>query len=73
MGDLEIMISINLRTFGILTAVLTTLTHGKDGPRKIGIIGAGIGGTSAAFYLRENFGPDVDIYIFEEGQNVGGR
>lgn len=73
MGDLEIMISINLRTFGILTAVLTTLTQGKDGPRKIGIIGAGIGGTSAAFYLRENFGPDVDIYIFEEGQNVGGR
>ena len=37
-----------------------------------GIVGAGIGGTSAAYFLRELFGDNVDIDIFEKGQ-VGGR
>ena len=38
----------------------------------IGIVGAGIGGTSAAYFLRELFGDDVEIDIFEK-QHVGGR
>ncbi|XP_029459863.1 prenylcysteine oxidase 1 [Rhinatrema bivittatum] len=41
-------------------------------PNKIAIIGAGIGGTSAAFFLRQKFGRDVQIDIFERGE-VGGR
>lgn len=36
------------------------------------MIGAGIGGTAAAFYLREEFGPSVKIDVFEPG-DVGGR
>ncbi|KAF6321554.1 prenylcysteine oxidase 1 [Rhinolophus ferrumequinum] len=41
-------------------------------PDKIAIIGAGIGGTSAAYYLRQKFGKDVKIDLFERGE-VGGR
>jgi prenylcysteine oxidase/farnesylcysteine lyase len=41
-------------------------------PEKIGIIGAGIGGTSAAYYLRQKFGKDVKIDLLERGE-VGGR
>ena len=38
----------------------------------LGIIGAGIGGTSAAHFLRQKFGTSCSISIFEEG-NIGGR
>ncbi|KAJ7325049.1 hypothetical protein JRQ81_018069 [Phrynocephalus forsythii] len=41
-------------------------------PAKIGVIGAGIGGTSAAYFLRQRFGKDVQIDVFEKGE-VGGR
>ncbi|KAM5227855.1 prenylcysteine oxidase 1 [Ctenodactylus gundi] len=41
-------------------------------PDKIAIIGAGIGGTSSAYYLRQKFGKDVKIDVFER-QEVGGR
>lgn len=36
------------------------------------VIGAGIGGTSAAYYLRQKFGRDVQIDLFER-EAVGGR
>ncbi|XP_062065590.1 prenylcysteine oxidase 1 [Lepus europaeus] len=41
-------------------------------PDKIAIVGGGIGGTSAAYYLRQKFGKDVKIDVFERGE-VGGR
>ncbi|XP_053125094.1 prenylcysteine oxidase 1 [Hemicordylus capensis] len=41
-------------------------------PARIGVIGAGIGGTSAAYFLRQKFGKDVLIHVFEKG-DVGGR
>lgn len=41
-------------------------------PKKIAVVGAGIGGTAAAFYLRQEFGPGVKIDVFEPG-TVGGR
>ncbi|XP_066495722.1 prenylcysteine oxidase 1-like [Tiliqua scincoides] len=41
-------------------------------PARIGVIGAGIGGTSAAYFLRQKFGRDVLIDVFERGE-VGGR
>lgn len=36
------------------------------------MVGAGIGGTAAAFYLRQEFGPAVKIDVFEP-DTVGGR
>lgn len=44
----------------------------QDQPKKIAVIGGGIGGTAAAFYLRQEFGPSVKIDVFESG-TVGGR
>ncbi|MHA1971352.1 MAG: FAD-dependent oxidoreductase [Candidatus Hodarchaeales archaeon] len=39
---------------------------------KVGIIGAGIGGSSAAYYLKEKQ-PDIDITIYESLDILGGR
>lgn len=36
------------------------------------MVGAGIGGTAAAYYLRKEFGAGVKIDVFEPG-DVGGR
>lgn len=36
------------------------------------VIGGGIGGTAAAYYLRQEFGAGVNIDVFEPGA-VGGR
>ncbi|NP_001017626.1 prenylcysteine oxidase 1 precursor [Danio rerio] len=44
----------------------------REAPRKIAIIGGGIGGTATAFFLRQEFGPAVKIEVFEAG-TVGGR
>ncbi|KAL6472684.1 hypothetical protein MHYP_G00188720 [Metynnis hypsauchen] len=44
----------------------------KEQPEKIAIIGGGIGGTAAAYFLRQEFGPSVKIDVLEAGP-VGGR
>ncbi|XP_065143309.1 prenylcysteine oxidase 1-like [Paramisgurnus dabryanus] len=41
-------------------------------PTKIAVIGAGIGGTATAHFLRQHFGPEVRIDVFEKN-SVGGR
>lgn len=41
-------------------------------PSKIAVVGAGIGGTATAHFLRQHFGPEVQIDVFEKGE-VGGR
>ena len=38
----------------------------------IAIVGGGIGGTSAAYYLRQLFGKDAQLDLFEADQ-IGGR
>ncbi|XP_062269419.1 prenylcysteine oxidase 1 [Platichthys flesus] len=43
----------------------------QEQPKKIAVVGAGIGGTAAAFYLRQEFGAAVKIDVFESG-DVGG-
>lgn len=43
---------------------------------KIAIIGAGAGGSSAAFWIskaKERFGLDVDVDIYESQSYIGGR
>ncbi|KAM4747449.1 prenylcysteine oxidase 1 [Rhinophrynus dorsalis] len=44
----------------------------RNPPSKIAIVGAGIGGSSAAYFLRQKFGKHVQIDIYEKGE-VGGR
>ncbi|XP_068429860.1 prenylcysteine oxidase 1 [Clinocottus analis] len=44
----------------------------QEQPKRIAVVGAGIGGASTAFYLREEFGAAVKIDVFEPGA-VGGR
>ncbi|XP_060942417.1 prenylcysteine oxidase-like [Limanda limanda] len=41
-------------------------------PSKIAVIGAGIGGSATAHFLRQHFGPEVQVDVFEKGE-VGGR
>ncbi len=36
------------------------------------VVGGGIGGTATAHFLRQHFGPEVRIDVFEKG-SVGGR
>lgn len=38
----------------------------------LAVVGAGIGGTATAHFLRQHFGPEVRIDVFEKG-TVGGR
>jgi prenylcysteine oxidase/farnesylcysteine lyase len=43
---------------------------------RIAIIGAGAGGTSAAFWLskaRERYGLDIEVDIYEQSSYIGGR
>ncbi|XP_066570284.1 prenylcysteine oxidase 1 [Amia ocellicauda] len=44
----------------------------REAPKKIAVVGAGVGGTAAAYFLRQEFGAEVQIDVFEAGQ-VGGR
>ncbi|XP_005735352.1 prenylcysteine oxidase 1 [Pundamilia nyererei] len=44
----------------------------QEQPKKIAVVGAGIGGAATAYYLRQEFGPGVKIDVFEDG-SVGGR
>ncbi|XP_070565846.1 prenylcysteine oxidase 1-like [Ptychodera flava] len=39
---------------------------------RIGVIGAGIGGSSCSFYLRQLFGKDAELDVYEAGE-IGGR
>ncbi|XP_048728291.1 prenylcysteine oxidase 1-like [Ostrea edulis] len=50
---------------------ITLSNEAKESP-SIGIVGGGIGGTSTAYFLRQLFGDDAKIDIFEKRQ-VGGR
>lgn len=36
------------------------------------VVGAGIGGSATAHFLRQHFGPEVKVDVFEKGE-VGGR
>ena len=45
--------------------------NGRD-PFRIAIVGAGVGGCSAAYFLRKLCGEDIDLHVFEKAV-VGGR
>ncbi|KAK6474792.1 prenylcysteine oxidase-like isoform X1 [Huso huso] len=67
-----------LRCFALLISCMSVcgdleFAH-ADGapPSKIAVIGAGIGGTATTHFLRQHFGQDVEIHVYEKGK-VGGR
>ena len=39
---------------------------------RVAVIGAGVGGTSAAYFLRQSCGDNLEIHVFSDGA-VGGR
>ena len=45
----------------------------RSKPINIAVIGAGIGGSSSSHFLRELFGPEATIDVFEASDRVGGR
>ncbi|XP_077596577.1 prenylcysteine oxidase 1-like [Stigmatopora nigra] len=58
---------------GALVALSSAATA-QDGapPSRIAVVGAGIGGSATAHFLRQHFGPEVQLDVYEKGQ-VGGR
>lgn len=46
-----------------------------DSPEKssVAVIGAGIGGSTAAYFLREALGDEVEIVVFDSASKAGGR
>lgn len=48
------------------------MTHGMTHSR-IGIVGAGIAGSSAAYFVRQELGTEAEICVFEQAAQVGGR
>ncbi|NXA75546.1 PCYOX oxidase, partial [Thryothorus ludovicianus] len=44
----------------------------RDGPSKIAVVGGGIGGSAAAYFLRQKFGRGVELHVLEKAA-VGGR
>ncbi|XP_015229361.1 PREDICTED: prenylcysteine oxidase-like [Cyprinodon variegatus] len=62
-----------LLTAGSVVGNPETLAH-EDGapPSRIAVVGAGIGGSATAHFLRQHFGPEVQVDVFEKGE-VGGR
>ncbi|CAB1318431.1 unnamed protein product [Coregonus sp. 'balchen'] len=51
---------------------LASAPERRDPPKRIAVVGAGIGGTATAYFLRQEFGAAVKIDVFEPG-TVGGR
>ena len=45
----------------------------QDNVHRVAIIGAGIGGASAAHFARQILGPGAYIQVFERSSRVGGR
>lgn len=61
-----------LLNLGLALAAQTPLIYGKPKER-IAIIGAGAGGTSAAYYLQRYSDHGFDITIYESSDRIGGR
>ena len=50
----------------------TNTLNPEIGSYSTAVVGAGIGGTATAHFLRQHFGPEVQIDVFEK-EEVGGR
>ncbi|EEB87774.1 hypothetical protein MPER_14739, partial [Moniliophthora perniciosa FA553] len=55
---------------------LQVVNQSANGPQKIAIIGAGAGGSSAAFWIakaKERFGLDVQVDVYDKASYIGGQ
>ena len=53
--------------------ILALAAYGVEAKqRKVAVVGAGVGGASAAYFLKELLGDSVSIHVFEKGPS-GGR
>src|SRR6266545_1959436 len=62
--------------FSSRSAVHTSAGSSTKSTPKIAIIGAGAGGSSAAFWIskgKERFGLDVQVDVYESSDYIGGR
>ncbi|XP_078421349.1 prenylcysteine oxidase 1-like [Cetorhinus maximus] len=68
------MLKVNLffQTVCLSTAITGAVRTDRAPPQSIAVIGAGIGGSSSAYFLRQHFGRGVRIDVFES-ETVGGR
>uniref|UniRef100_A0A8C2Y9K4 Prenylcysteine oxidase 1 like n=1 Tax=Coturnix japonica TaxID=93934 RepID=A0A8C2Y9K4_COTJA len=55
-----------------LAALLPVPAAARAPPRSIAVVGAGLGGSSVAYFLQQHFGPQVQLDVYEQG-GVGGR
>lgn len=53
-------------------STLKTLSGNKSSPLKIAILGAGISGLSAAYFLQKKWGSKVELSLFEASGRAGG-
>lgn len=54
---------------------LSALLHSEPPSNRIAVIGAGAGGSAAAFWIskaRESYGLDVEIDVFDSNSYIGG-
>ena len=65
----------SLVTFGFSTLQAKPKGEQEKSERgaRVAIIGSGIGGSSAAHFVRQILGPDAEIEVFERSDKVGGR
>ncbi|XP_064256507.1 prenylcysteine oxidase 1 [Passer domesticus] len=56
----------------LLSALCPPARSLRHGPSKIAVVGGGIGGSAAAYFLRQKFGRSVQLHVLEKAA-VGGR
>ncbi|TRZ10103.1 hypothetical protein HGM15179_016999 [Zosterops borbonicus] len=56
----------------LLAALCPPRSALRHGPARIAVVGGGIGGSAAAYFLRQKFGPGVQLHVLEKAA-LGGR
>ncbi|XP_066062397.1 prenylcysteine oxidase 1 [Chamaea fasciata] len=56
----------------LLAALCPPARSLRHGPARIAVVGGGIGGSAAAYFLRQKFGPGVQLHVLEKAA-LGGR
>ncbi len=54
------------------SSTTSTKDVNKNRPRRVAVIGSGIGGSSTASFLH-NLDPSIEIHVFEKEDRLGGR